>query len=227
MNTSTDTMRQDILAAALTLAPFEGWTDMMLRKAERKAGLTRGAAALYFPEGPLGVIAYWAEQLDAEAAAKLAAMDLSSMKIREKVTAGVLARMEAMDDHLEAARRASSRLALPDGFAQGTRQVWASADMIWRAIGDTSTDSNYYSKRTILSLVIGSTLPMWLSDETSNKTKARAFLDDRIANVMQFEKLKWEFKSKTENWPEPVALLGALRYGGGFKRRRRRRSHTL
>ena len=117
-------------------------------------------------------------------------------------------------DSEEAARRASSRLILPDLASIGLRQIWNMADMIWRAIGDTSTDANYYSKRLILSSVIGSTLPVWLSDQSDDKAAARAFLDNRIENVMEFETLKWRVKSFTKDLPEPAEILGQLRYGG-------------
>ena len=113
-------------------------------------------------------------------------------------------------------------MSLPDALGQGPKQLWSAADRIWRAIGDTSTDSNYYSKRTILAGVIASTLTVWLSEEDMQKSKARQFLDNRIANVMTFEKAKWDFKKRTANMPNPAEILGALRYGSRKGRRRRR-----
>jgi len=166
--------------------------------------------------------------MDTQTEAKIKTMDLSSMKIRDRVTAAILARLEAIEPHNEAARRAGSRLVLPDAAAQGTAQIWASADMIWHAIGDTSTDGNFYSKRATLSTVIATTLPVWLSDDSEGRSKARAFLDARIENVMQFEKLKWTLKNKTKHWPNPGEVLGQLRYGKSpFRRKRRRHSRTL
>lgn len=216
------TAQRAILAAMLPIAAFDGWTAKSLRDAVAKTDLPKGAGELYFPEGPLEVIAFWAEEMNRAVEADLGELDLSSMKIRDKVTAGILARLYAIGPHEEAARRALARLALPDAMGQGPKQLWNSADTIWRAIGDTSTDANYYSKRTILSGVISTTLAVWLSDSDPEKAKARAFLDARIANVMQFEKAKWDFKSKTKNWPNPAEVLGVLRYGGTGKRRRRR-----
>jgi len=214
--------RQAILKAILPIAAFDGWTVKSLREAVSQTDLPKGADDLYFPEGPLEVIGFWSEQMNRATANDLAELDQTQMKIRDKVTAGVLARLYAIGPHEEAARRAMARLSLPDAIGQGPQQLWSSADTIWRAIGDTSTDGNYYSKRMILSGVIGSTLAVWLSDNDPEKTKSRAFLDARIANVMQFEKAKWEFKSKTKDWPKPAEVLGALRYGGTRKRRRRR-----
>tara|TARA_R110002020_G_scaffold152751_4_gene330617 strand:+ start:62 stop:760 length:699 start_codon:yes stop_codon:yes gene_type:complete len=220
--------RERILQAALPMAAFEGWTDKMLRQSVKAADFPEGAEALYFPEGALDLLAFWSDQLSAKTQESIAAMDIENMKIRDRVTQGVVARLEAIHPFEEAAHRALSRLALPDtllgGRLSGPGQLWAAADTIWRAIGDTSTDGNYYSKRTILSGVIGTTLPVWLNDDDPDKVKARAFLDARIANVMQFEKFKWQVKSKTKDWPSPASVIGALRYGGlpKFKRRRRR-----
>ncbi|WP_427453724.1 COQ9 family protein [Litorimonas sp. WD9-15] len=210
----TDDKRDLILDAALKIAPFEGWTSLTLKRAVRDVGLPDGAEGLYFEKGVASLLDHWAAKMDVQTEAAIGEMDLASLKIRERVTQGVLARLEALGPHEEAARRASSRLILPDMAGTGLQQIWRAADTIWTAIGDTSTDANYYSKRTILSGVIGATLPVWLSDNDPDKTKARAFLDARIENVMGFEKLKWQVKSATKDFPNPAEILGQLRYGG-------------
>ncbi len=43
---------------------------------------------------------------------------------------------------------------------------WRSADLMWRLAGDTATDYNHYTKRLILSGVYGSTLLVWLDDQS-------------------------------------------------------------
>lgn len=212
--TSPDQTRDQILDAALRIAPFEGWTNLTLKRAVRDANLPEGSEELYFETGISALLDHWSAQLNNQTQNELETLDLASLKIREKVTQGVLARLQAIEPHEEAARRASSRLVLPDLAATGAKQLWAAADTIWRAIGDTSTDSNYYSKRVILASVIGSVLPVWLSDQSPDKAEAKAFLDARIENVMSFESLKWRFKTATKDMPNPAEILGLLRYGG-------------
>lgn len=209
-----DDIRDTILSAALKIAAFEGWTRLTLKRAVREAGLPEGSDELYFENGVADLLDHWSDKLNAETEAKIGQLALEDMKIRDRVTRGVLIRLEAIGRYEEAARRASSRLVLPDMATTGLRQLWSAADTIWRAIGDRSTDANYYSKRAILSSVIGATLPVWLSDQSDDKVTARAFLDARIANVMGFEKLKWRVKSATDSFPEPAEILGQLRYGG-------------
>jgi len=87
--------------------------------------------------------------------------------------------------------------------------------MIWRALGDPSTDVNFYTKRLTLSAVYGSSLAAWLGDETRDKANAKAFLDRRIENVMQFEKFKAQTRKLTDGLPDPAEILAKLRYGFG------------
>ena len=222
MTDASHKARADILKAMLPQAAFDGWTQKSLRMAVAQTDLPLGSEELYFPEGPLEVIKFWSAEMNDKVVSDLAALDQPSLKIREKVTAGVLAALYAIGPHEEAARRAMSRMSLPDALGQGPKQLWSAADTIWRAIGDKSTDVNYFSKRTILAGVIASTLTVWLSDDDPQKSGARAFLDARIANVMSFEKAKWDFKKRTANMPNPVEILGKLRYGSRKGRRRRR-----
>lgn len=215
-----------ILNKALVDAAFEGWTDVMLSKAAQKAGLPKGADTLYFPDGVIGVIQFWSDQMDAAARSKIEALDLAAMKIRDRVTEAVVLRLSEIGRHDEAARRAQARLSLPGGVGTAAKITWSTADMIWRAIGDTSTDANFYSKRAVLSVVLASTAPVWLSDALPNKPDARAFLDRRIANVMQFEKTKAQLRKARAGLPNPAEVLGRMRYGldkGGLPTRRQKR----
>ena len=125
------------------------------------------------------------------------------------------AQHSARDCCLEAAVRARARLLLPDALDRGSRLLWATSDTLWRAIGDTSTDGNFYSKRAILSGVYASTLAMWLNETDPAKPAARAFLDRRIQNVMEFEKTKFKLRKATAGLPDVLGLLGKLRYGPG------------
>jgi len=128
-------------------------------------------------------------------------------------------------------REATAKAQLPKGaealyFPDGVLELisfWGE-ELNHKVDQDLSTDANYYSKRTILSAVISSSLVAWVADTSADKADGRAFIEARIANVMQFEKAKWALKKRTENLPNPAEFLGQLRYGMGRASRRRRRS---
>lgn len=214
-HTHNDTLRAQLLEAALAHAAFDGWSSSTFKKACEDMDLSAGGARNACPRGELDLIAFWSHRLDRQAAQAIAAADLASMKIRQRVTFGVLCRLEVIAPHEEAARRARARLLLPDAAAEAPQLLWATADTIWRAIGDTSTDANFYSKRMILSGVFASTLSCWLNENSADKVQARAFLDRRIQNVMDFEKTKGQVLKLTANLPDLGALLGKMRYGPG------------
>ncbi|MEO1798553.1 MAG: COQ9 family protein, partial [Pseudomonadota bacterium] len=91
---------------------------------------------------------------------------------------------------LEAVRRGATLFSLPHHAAEGTKLMWGTADAIWNALGDTSDDFNWYSKRTILSGVYYSTLLYWLGDDSLDGQATWSFLGRRIDDVMTIEKVK-------------------------------------
>ncbi len=214
-----DKARQAILDAALELAPFEGWSVPTLRRAASDAGYDRPTQLRAFPRGVIDLIDLYTERCDARMEEALAALDLDAMRIREKVTVAVRARIEAMADHKQAAHKAMQFLALPMHAPDGMAHVARTADRIWRAIGDTSTDFNYYTKRATLSLVYSSTVLVWFDDTTPDHAETWAFLDRRIENVMSFEKVKAKARDGFSRMPSPLGVLAGLRYPGPRPRR--------
>lgn len=208
-----ETARDALLEAALPEAAFEGWNAKTLARAAEIAGYSEGEVQLYCPDGVLDLIETWSRRCDDAARLKIAAGGAN--RIRDKITQAVLIRLDQMAGEEEAAARARARLLLPDALDRGSRLLWASSDMIWRAIGDQSTDFNFYSKRTILSGVYASTLATWLEDTDLDKAKTRAFLDRRIDNVMQIEKAKAQVRKVTDGLPDLSGFASKLRYGFG------------
>lgn len=105
------------------------------------------------------------------------------------MAAAVRFRLEAVSDR-EAVRRAAALLALPPYAMDGARAMWTTADRIWNTLGDASRDVNWYTKRATLTGVYSSTVLFWLGDDSDGYADTWAFLDRRIDDVMQFEKVK-------------------------------------
>jgi ubiquinone biosynthesis protein COQ9 len=90
----------------------------------------------------------------------------------------------------EAVRRGLTLFALPIHAADGAKALWQTADAIWTALGDTSDDLNWYTKRATLSAVYSSTVLYWLGDQSMDHAATWAFLDRRIDDVMRVERAK-------------------------------------
>lgn len=204
-------LRDRLLDAALDEAPFLGWTRSGLARAALAAGLTPGEAMLAAPGGPGDLIDHWAARVDAAVARAIA--DAEGLKIRQKAALAVRTRVLAYAPHKEALRRALVALALPVHGTLAARLGWRAADTAWRAMGDTATDFNWYTKRTILMAVQGSSLAYWMQDSSDDHAPTFGFIDRRIENVMQFEKVKAQVQKAAAGLPDPVALLTRLRYG--------------
>lgn len=199
--------REAILAALLERAPFDGWTPVSIRQAASAVSLHRATLFAAFPKGVADVLAYWSDMADRAISEKLAAAEVGSLRVRERVALGVRERLNALAPHKEAARRAAATLALPVFAPLAARLAWKTADAIWRALGDKSTDFNFYSKRVILTGVWLSTFARWLADDSADEHATNEFLDRRIANVMQFEKVKAKVR---DTGFDPEGMFGWL-----------------
>jgi ubiquinone biosynthesis protein COQ9 len=112
----------------------------------------------------------------------------------------------------EALRRALAVMALPQNLPRAARLGWRAADAMWHAAGDTATDFNHYSKRTLLLGVYASTMTVLMDDDSENAAETRAFLARRIDNVMQIEKFKARFSHSAPERLSLARFLGRLRY---------------
>jgi ubiquinone biosynthesis protein COQ9 len=206
--------RARLLDAFSAHAEALGWTEAAFRAAAAEAGLSAGEAALACPRGAFDLFDAFAERADAAMLERLERLDLASMRYSQRVKAAVQVRLESQAPYKQAARAMTRALTRPTRAPEAARLLWRTADRIWRALGDTSTDENYYSKRAILSGVLASTYARWFSDDSENHADTWAFLDARIGNVMQFEKFKAQLKPLSGLGETAASIAARFRYGG-------------
>lgn len=184
-----------LLDAALSHVVFDGWSEATFEAALADCDMDRATGKALCPRGAIDLAVAFHKRGDAAMVVRLKRENLLSMKFRERVAAGVRYRLEEVAAQKEAVRRGTSLFALPQNAAQGTKLIWGTADAIWTALGDTSQDYNWYTKRATLSAVYGSTVLFWLGDNTPDHQDTWEFLDRRIENVMQFEQVKAQVRA--------------------------------
>jgi ubiquinone biosynthesis protein COQ9 len=204
-----DLAEQRLLDSALPHVARLGWTGPAMRAAAKDARLSLAEAELLAPSGPRDLAALLARRHDERALGALSTIDPLSLKVRERIRAGVLARCQAAMEDGEATRRWCGFLALPTNAPLGLRLAWTSADRLWRWAGDEATDENHYTKRVLLAEILISTLAVRLA---MGGNAAAAHLDGRINAVMAFE--KWKAGVKPSAFAHRAAgALARLRYG--------------
>ena len=193
-------------------AAFDGWSDKALAMAAAEVGVPAPRARLCFARGAPEMIDAWFDSVDRDMAAAFPLERVEAMRIRERIRALVMHRIEAMKPNREALRRALSILAQPQNLPLAARLAWRAADRMWRIAGDWATDFNHYSKRAILMGVYGSATLVFLDDDSEGLADTHAFLNRRIDEVMRFEKTKAQWRGNRDRLPSLSRFLGRLRY---------------
>lgn len=205
-------LRRELALAVGENAIFDGWSRQAVDSAAGQLGIDPVQARLAIPKTQTGMIDVYIQEVDRGLEAYFTPERLRQLKIREKIRALIWRRLEIMGPAREAVRRALAILAMPQNIPLALRISWRTADHMWRIAGDTSTDFNHYTKRMTLGAVYGSTLLVWLDDDSEGWTQTAEFLDRRIDDVMKIEKLKADWRGSSEQRLSLSRFLGRLRY---------------
>ncbi len=214
-----DPNREKLVEAAIPHVVFDGWGPETFQAAVADSGLPEQMARVAAPRGSVDLAAAYHKGGDRAMIAALEAADLSEMRFRDKIAHAVWLRIEAVDR--EVVRRGMSLFSLPHYAPEGVRLVWETTDTIWNALGDTSNDVNWYTKRATLSAVFTSTILFWLGDDSEGFKDTKEFLDRRIEDVMSFEKAKAgvrDNKALSALFAVPNVILGSIKAPTGARR---------
>lgn len=210
------TTKDRILEAAIVHVPFDGWSEATFRAAIADSGADAATARMVFPNGGVDLALAYHRRGDAAMQTALAAEDLTALRFRDRVARAVRLRIEAAD--IELVRRGTTLFSLPQNAVHGAGAIWGTADAIWTALGDTTRDLNWYSKRATLSAVYGATVLFWLGDDSPGHQGTWDFLDRRIGDVMEIEKFKSAVRDNAVGkalMAGPAKILESLRKAKG------------
>ncbi|KQM32668.1 RpsU-divergently transcribed [Sphingomonas sp. Leaf10] len=208
-----DELRAALAPLVAANAAFDGWNDKAVAAAAQTFGADADVARLAYAGGAVDMIDAWFAEIDRRMIEALPADRLSAMKIRERITALIEARLAAVAGEREALRRALAILAMPQNVARAAKLGWRTVDLMWRLAGDSATDYNHYTKRAMLGAVYAATITVFLDDESGGHADTRAFLSRRIDGIMRFEK----FKGRMLASRDPERRLSLSRFVGRLR----------
>ncbi|PCH67089.1 MAG: COQ9 family protein [Rhodobacteraceae bacterium] len=188
-DTQSADLKETLLDAVLLHVPFDGWTQVSFDAAVADSGLDPTLARAICPRGAVDLALAFHARGDSQMLDRIAGAEFANMRFRDKIAAAVRFRLEVVADK-ELVRRGVTLFSLPQYAGDGAGAIWGTCGLIWQALGDTSEDVNWYTKRATLAGVYSATVLYWLGDDTPDHQATWEFLDRRIENVMQIEKLK-------------------------------------
>lgn len=183
MMTPSEKLCDRWLDALLPNVPETGWTLTSAKQAAREIELSTGEQALAAPNGITDLIDHFFERATDDMLTELVTQDLSSLRMHERVAAGLTAWLGALEPHKPAVRKAAGHGLLPWGAGAAVKRIWSIADAIWEAAGDTASDYNRQTKRALLSAVIPRIVLYWLDHEDPDQLDQ--FIARRLQNAMK------------------------------------------
>ena len=204
--------KEKILQHFLEIAAFEGWNKESLLKALEASNINAQHCNLIFENGLLDLNDFYMDLYNQKAVAIIENLD--EKKIRDKIRALLYARFEVEEKNKIALQRLRNFYLNPKNLLNveiGPRSLlyalkdcYKIADFMWSAIGDNSTDFNYYTKRATLAKIILRSFFVFLKDDSQNLQKTKNFIDAEIEKVMRFEKIKNKVKQFSNKGKETI-----------------------
>jgi ubiquinone biosynthesis protein COQ9 len=195
--TNSDDLKDIVIEKALCHVVFDGWSDVTLENVCLELDLSRAKMSEIFPRGAVDLALAFHQRDDEQFVEKflVSKFNNSSNRIRDRIEFAINLRLEIAQNNKEAVKRSIALLTTPFHFSEGSKALWRTSDKIWTSIGDTRYDLNWYSKRSMLSLIYSTVVVYWLEDDSKNFVKTRGFITRRIADVMTVEKIKGTIKT--------------------------------
>ena len=89
--------------------------------------------------------------------------------------------------------------------------MYETVDGIWYAVGDSSTDFSFYTKRASLAAIYSAAMLFWLDDRSPGCIETDAFVERRLADLHRLTELRERFEAAAERLPNPLRFFRPVR----------------
>lgn len=149
-----------LVAAARDLGLSPSITAILERGNTGGSGSSTDGASISGSSSQEGrLISHFVARCDAQLMLQLHARkdELAAMPLRKRIATAIRLRLEMLQPHIERWPDALATLARPQNSAGAVKQLGVMVDDVWHALGDSSTDLRWYTKRAVLAGVYVST----------------------------------------------------------------------
>ncbi len=196
---SEEAFREKILEAALTRVADHGWTDNALRAGAESLGYPPTLHGL-FPRGAFDLVDFWMAKSADKSIELLQAMPLSQWSTTDKLKAAVRTRLEVgVIPVVSNWSQAMAVGAQPQNLPHTIARISDFVDRVWFIAGDTSTDVNWYIKRSLLLGVYTTTELYLLTDRSNGYADTWQFLQRRLDDSQCLAALPTQIESVAGN----------------------------
>jgi len=159
-----------------------------MRAGATDEGLSPASLGL-LKRGEVELVEYFEAQCMANLVGELAEQRdlLADMRVSEKIATATKSRLEMTIPYLSHLPTALSLQAQPSNMLEGLRLRAMLMDEIWFGVGDTSTDTTWYTKRAALLGVYTATELYMITDASPGFKDTWAFMDRRVEEMMACE----------------------------------------
>lgn len=208
MSSKVFELKEQFLREFIAEVPFYGWTEKSFNAVEKKLGLQKNYNIMLFPGGIKEVITLFEEQLNSSMKVKCVnAFKDKKIRVRDKIKQAVMWRLIGSKVNKAALAALVKFYYNPMNYNLALKNLWKTVDEIWYLAGDESTDFNYYTKRFLLFSIYKATLLYYISDNSSDSKATEDFLERRIENVMQINKIKSVLPNSLERIKSKIPFL--------------------
>ncbi|MDZ5762106.1 COQ9 superfamily protein [Candidatus Cyrtobacter comes] len=144
-------LKSKILDHAKVKVLESGWLDDIPETCSVQAGLDKSIGRILFPAGTVDIIGFFLYSLDYQMLESYKLYDSSNLRTHEKIKLCLSIIFKLMLENKILFRATFKKLLSTSCYLTGIRYLWRTVDLIWSEAGvDTSTDFNFYTKRSLL-----------------------------------------------------------------------------
>lgn len=185
--------KTQVLRAALVHVPKLGWSEAAMVAGAKDVGLSPAIVGV-FPRKEAALVEFFMDDCLHNLLDYIESHEdeLTKMLLQERLTKLIQCRLERQAPLISRWAQALSIQAKPANVPTSFKQRAVLVDDIWHAVGDHSSDVDWYAKRGILAAVYAATELYMLTDSSPGFRDTWSFLQRRVKDAIDCRKTAQE-----------------------------------